>query len=440
MKICFVLPELPMLQKIQTLMKNEFKGIEAYYLLYDDYKEVYKELAEVQNSVDAVLFSGKLPYLYCTEKIKQKVMWTYVPRVGSTLLTALTYLSQHGYNLKKISFDTYDEKVLKEVYGELDIAGDFEPLLFKGDQMKENYAEEVCSFHLRNLQSNRAEIVLTLIYSVHKQMQQLQQPSFFANPTYNILREQIEKLEQYSYIQKAEAGQVAVLFINIDYPPEYLLMQETSEHYLDEKRHIEKRIYKYADKIMGFVVELSDNMYMILSTSAAVKKETDNYRYISLLDILEKYTLYTVSIGIGQDDNVAQARKNAIAAMISAHKHKKNSACIRLGNGKLLGPLYADEQKKPVQPLDDIDGRLDKIAEYTGMSVNTVYAIYAFASSKSDGRFTSVELAENMNINKRSADRFLRRLEDCGYIKVVGVRMLGKSGRPSRIMRFYLEQ
>ena len=213
-------------------------------------------------------------------------------------------------------------------------------------------------------------------------------------------------------------------------------MQETSEHYLDEKRSIEKRIYRYADKILGFVIELSNNTYMILSTSASVKKETDNYHYISLLDTLEKYTLYTVSIGIGQADNVAQARKNAIASMLSAYKHKKNSAYIRLGNGKVVGPLYAEDKVTSKQPLDD---RLDKIAKHTGMSVNTVYAIYTFASSKSDGCFTSMELAENMGINKRSTDRFLRRLEDYGYIKIIGSRILGKSGRPSRIMRFYLE-
>ena len=385
MKICFVVPRLPILDKIKILMQNEFRQIEPYYLIYNDYKEVYKDLDKIQKNFDAILFGGKLPYLYCTEKIKQEVMWSYVPRTGSTLLTALAYLSRQGYDLKKICFDTYSEEVLKEVYEELDIAKNFKPLLFKGDPLSDNYINEVFDFHLRNIKSGKADIVFTHIFLLHNKM---------------------------------------------------LLMQETSEHYLDEKRNIEKRIYRYADKILGFVIELSNNTYMILSTSASVKKETDSYRYISLLDSLEKYTLYTVSIGLGQDDNVAQARKNAIAAMLSAHKHKKNSAYIRLGNGKVLGPLYAEDKITTKQPLDN---RLDKIAKHTGMSVNTVYAIYAFASSKSDGCFTSIELAENMGINKRSTDRFLRRLEDYGYIKVTGSRMLGKSGRPSRIMRFYLE-
>lgn len=437
MKICFVVPQLPILQKIQILMKNEFQRIEPYYLVYNDYKEVYKELNKIQKNFDAILFGGKLPYLYCSEKIKQEVMWSYVPRTGSTLLTALAYLLRQGYDLKKICFDTYDEEVLQEVYKELDIAKNFKPLVFKGDPLNDYYVDEVLDFHLRNIKSGKADIVLTHIFPVHKKLEQLQLPSFFAVTTYNILREQIEKLEQYSNLQKVEAGQVAILFINIDYPTEYLLMQETSEHYLDEKRSIEKRIYKYADKILGFVVELSNNTYMILSTSASVKKETDNYRYISLLDILEKYTLYTVSIGLGQDDCVAQARKNAIAAMLSARKHKKNSAYIRLANGRVLGPLYACERKIAKQ---QVDNRLDKIAEHTGMSVNTVYAIYTYAAGKSDGCFTSMELAVNMRINKRSADRFLRRLEDHGYVKVIGYRMIGKSGRPSRVMRFYLEE
>ena len=48
MKICFVVPELPILEKIQILMKNEFKRIEPYYLIYNDYKEVYKDLDKIQ--------------------------------------------------------------------------------------------------------------------------------------------------------------------------------------------------------------------------------------------------------------------------------------------------------------------------------------------------------------------------------------------------------
>ena len=87
MKICFVVPDLPILEKIQILMKNEFKRIEPYYLIYNDYKEVYKDLDKIQKNFDAVLFGGKLPYLYCAEKIKQEVMWSYVPRTGSTLVT-----------------------------------------------------------------------------------------------------------------------------------------------------------------------------------------------------------------------------------------------------------------------------------------------------------------------------------------------------------------
>ena len=189
MKICFVVPDLPILEKIQILMKNEFKRIEPYYLIYNDYKEVYKDLDKIQKNFDAVLFGGKLPYLYCAEKIKQEVMWSYVPRTGSTLVTALAYLSRHGYDLKRICFDTYSEEVLKEVYEELNIAHDFKPLLFKGDPLNDNYIDEVFDFHLRNIKSGKADIVFTHIFLVHNKILQLQLPSFFAVTTYNVLRD-----------------------------------------------------------------------------------------------------------------------------------------------------------------------------------------------------------------------------------------------------------
>ena len=111
-------------------------------------------------------------------------MWSYVPRTGSTLVTALAYLSRQGYDLKRICFDTYSEEVLKEVYEELNIAHDFKPLLFKGDPLNDNYIDEVFDFHLRNIKSGKADIVFTHIFLVHNKILQLQLSSFFAVTTY----------------------------------------------------------------------------------------------------------------------------------------------------------------------------------------------------------------------------------------------------------------
>ena len=431
MKICFVLPETLVLKKIRHIMETEFSYMNAEYLIYQDYRKAGELLRGRQGEFDAVVFSGRLPYIWSKERIKQETIWSYIPRSGSTLLSTLMKLMQEGYDLQKISFDTLNEDMLKEAF--LEMGYDFTPMVFKGDGLDTNYDEEIYEFHRRMLREKKAQIAMTMVYSVEKQLKEDGLPVIFAVPTYNIIREQIQLMERYSKLRKEAAEQVAVMMIAIEYPSEYSIMKESEEHYLEERRKIERRIYQYADRMMGCVVEMSPRSYMILSTKTVMEKETEEYRRIELLEQLDKDSLYTVSIGIGIAVQAAQAKKNAVTAMLWARRHQRSSVYIRFEGGSYIGPVYNMERGKGGR---EMDSRLNEMAETAQLSVNTLYNIYCFATSQPNRYFTSWELAEGIHISKRSADRILRRLEDCGYVKVVGKRITGKSGRPTRVLRF----
>jgi predicted transcriptional regulator len=47
--------------------------------------------------------------------------------------------------------------------------------------------------------------------------------------------------------------------------------------------------------------------------------------------------------------------------------------------------------------------------------------------------FTSADLAEYLQLTRRSAERMIKKLHDHGYIKVVGEEMIYKQGRPRAI-------
>jgi transcription initiation factor IIE alpha subunit len=53
---------------------------------------------------------------------------------------------------------------------------------------------------------------------------------------------------------------------------------------------------------------------------------------------------------------------------------------------------------------------------------------------------TSRELAQLYGVTLRSMNRILSKLEDHGYIEIVGKKKLSKKGRPSRILRLKLSR
>lgn len=77
------------------------------------------------------------------------------------------------------------------------------------------------------------------------------------------------------------------------------------------------------------------------------------------------------------------------------------------------------------------------IARQCGFNVETVHRIQMYLHKKHNNIFTSKELAEHMKINIRSMNRILEKLEEKGFVNVIGQEAAsGKKGRPGRLLRF----
>ena len=60
-----------------------------------------------------------------------------------------------------------------------------------------------------------------------------------------------------------------------------------------------------------------------------------------------------------------------------------------------------------------------------------------YLHKKHNNIFTYKELAEHMKINIRSMNRILEKLEEKGFVNVIGQEAAsGKKGRPGRLLRF----
>jgi response regulator of citrate/malate metabolism len=76
-----------------------------------------------------------------------------------------------------------------------------------------------------------------------------------------------------------------------------------------------------------------------------------------------------------------------------------------------------------------------EISEKSGVSINKIYQLKCLMDLYKKDTFTSLELAQEFGNSLRSMNRMIEKLEQAGYIEVVGSKIIGQAGRPSRILK-----
>lgn len=435
MRLCCVLPGIYYL-KVSNLILNEYPMIQPEYIIYDDYKETPKLLRDKQKQYDAVLFGGQSPYDYCVKVLRQEVYWNYVPRAGSTLLRALLEATLRGWDITRLSIDTYGRDMLTEVFSEFGVNErklDFK--IFEGNRADKNYIQRAFEFHRYNHLSGATSGCVTSLVKVAEALEKEGILHIMTYPTYNILREKLNKAEQMYRIKKNAESRIAVIMIKIDYPADYPLKVESEYHFMMEKNQISKQIYRYANEINASVSESDERNFLLFTSSEILEAETMSYKRLKLLSWIENVTPHTVSVGIGNGANVVMARRYALLAMLKAAGLPRNTAYALLAGGQYIGPI-SSRQNAHVPARGG--NKITSIANNLGVSTSTIQRLSAFVSINGNNSFTSEELARGMGISRRSADRLIVKLELSGYAATEGLHMVKAKGRPARIIKLNL--
>ena len=425
--------------KTKAVMEEDYPAHKPIYFFYDNYIEAPELLRGHQEDLDAVIFGGSGPMEYTAERLPQKTIWSCIPKSSSALLRALMEAGQRKWNLERIGFDSYSKEFLQEVYGEVNYTeADIRKYLTTGiisHEVSQN--ESALEFHIRNYESGLVDGCITVLFYVHKALTRKRIPNILAYPTKNVIRQQIQTVEQLYQARRSLPCTMAVCLVSLDLPKEYSMALQSDYQFMIERTNILKQIYRFSEQVKGTVMELSPHESIVISSREIMEIATENYRTWDLLDWMHNNSVRTVSVGTGYGMTVAEAKRNAARALSKAMKHDTNSAYVALDSEQIEGPFRArkDAAWKDERKEHHVDEKLLKVAEVSNVSIDTVYKLYHFVHGRQSRSFIPQELAVFLNIGKRSADRLLERLERAGYATVIGRRMNKGSGRPTRIMQ-----
>lgn len=428
------------IKRIQEVIEHSFPKIEGFPIETREASHVKTTVdfvSEHINDFDGIIFTGKILFDIMNHSMHSQNPWVYLENDDSQLQRLLLEAKlKHQLDVTKISIDSYTEEAVNSIYKDLGLSkGEFYASVSTLDPFSESLIEDLVQFHIKCHKKEPLSIAITGVSAVYKELQEKHIPSMLLTPNQKAIENKLHDLLGKIKFQDISVSQIVVISIEIDASSEYAWTSENEYGLMLQKTRITEEVYKFAQRIQAAVVETERN-YLLFTTKQIVEFETKNIRELPVLRAIQKKTESTVSVGIGFGITAREAKMNAVIG--------KNKATQMGGNQCFV--VYSRKQMERITPVDfakedtlaPSDTTIKDVAENSGLSMNNIYQLKCIIDIYKKDTFTSQELAEELGNSLRSMNRIIAKLENAGYIEVVGKKILGKSGRPSRILRLLI--
>lgn len=412
--------------KIYNILINKYEEIDFIVKKEDKIEKISEAVEDVKDEVDGIYLTGIGVYyaLVNNSKIEVEKPIVYTKRGNIGLIKSFWELREDRKDILdlKLGIDVVEEKVLSDVVREFDIK--LKNIFYQKYEIhktENEYLEE----YLKEYKKGQLDYVFTAfgyIYNVLKEKK---------IPVYRIQATNIEIENEFiSLLNRIEAinnrkGKMGIQIIKIESQKENF-----EENNLESKIEIEKKLLEYSKEVEGNIQVHEGKEYMIISTIDILKNKENLLKIIELQSKLSKRGK-KIFIGIGEGSTIFQAEKNArVALKLSLNKAGK----IFYSNGeKIKGPLLTS---KELEYKNISDNKVKKIAEEIGINSSYLEKIKGIMKKKKKNKFTSIEIAEILNITPRSTNRILKKIIEKNYAESVEVENSISAGRPRRIIKF----
>ncbi|HYE82765.1 MAG TPA: HTH domain-containing protein [Clostridia bacterium] len=423
------------INRIMEVIRKIDDEVEFFYFGYDGIvptTELIYQINECQKKVDIILFTGDVTFNIFSKEIVFTVPVGYVPKDIGSLLTALMEAMYRRYDIERISLDSYEKDLVYKLYSQIGIpANRIQVQNYHEVNIDEELIDKEFEYHYDLYSKGMVSVCLTCISDLYELLRRKNIPAIMVNSTDQIIETTFINLKQQYMLKRKEENDITVLFVEIDCNEEESLINGNDYQTVLEKLKVAQKVYLFSHSILGAIEEISTNKYIIITTRSNLIRETENFANISLFDYVRKNTMSTLSMGVGFGDTAREAKHNASLALIKARKSGGNCTYIIYDNEHLIGPVYSSGKQKDTK----IDDKFLKIAKRSGVSINSIFKLSYIINKYEKNSFTVNELASLYGVSVRTMYRIIEKLEDANYAIEVGEKVVGNSGRPSRIIK-----
>lgn len=382
---------------------------------------------------DVVLFAGPLPYFF-SKKVVEKKNWpsVFIPSDEYTLTHTLLYLLlNRKEGLQGLSIDIHRKTYLHHVAQEMNIDVSDWNVLDAEETLNEDRVEfdpeSIIKFHQELWESGKITYAVTNVDYVHSRLEKLGIPSTYLIVPAKAIIDTIRQAVMYGKLSISKNLELAVGIIS--------LTSSGEEFEIDEERAAlaEEILTKLAKKLESSIRKNIPGQFVIYGTIGSMELFLFSERLQNLLNRFDDIGDLIVHIGYGAGMTAKEAEENAQTALFYAQrKSLKHSVFFMNAEKKIIGPM--NDLAKTFQ-LKTEDKQILQMTDKMHLSVSTVTKLREFSKIRRDEGFTTIQLAEYLEISRRSAERLMKKLIDDGYTHRVGEEQPPSRGRPRAVYR-----
>lgn len=378
---------------------------------------------------DIVLFAGSIPYYYCNEKIKAySIQATYLPFDELTLALSLLSLHHHErIELSELSIDLPKKDSLYQVMKQAGIAStgvyvkDYAWVHEKPEKIADLSMADYVHYHKELYEAGKTRLALTSLHAVFIELQQLGIPAKYMVESKQTFTAAITRALDAYHHQLLASSQIAVVSIysqeNLSHlHPVFLSTLET-----------------LSDRLQAKVMPAQHEPYLIISTRGVIEKLEPSY-LCSLKEQLEEQFATFFRVGVGYGYSLHEAEAHSSQALFFTTKYSETSTvmCLVDEHNRLHGPLFENNNNVA---LSTNNKNILEIAEKVKMSAKNINVMKQFMLVTNNRPFSAAELADYMNLSRRSAERIINRLMEQKYFTFAGEEHPYHKGRPRKLYK-----
>ncbi len=409
-------------RRIDNILKKiQNPTVEILPYVYNRADNIPEIINNIKN-VDCFLFTGRYPYQIAKKALNIEFPMGYLEFDETCFTTELFKLKNIP---DKISIDTIDEKVIKNIYQELNHTLKKINSISLSDKIS---IDDIVNFHIENKNQDSSTTIFTCLFSVYDKLKSKKINAILLNHTFFSIHRGIENLIKKCYFYNSKSSYPAAGIIKISNYSELLKKYKNEFHLQKFLLDFHYDVLNFQEKISAFFIEKGEDAYYFISTRYLIEKYSNNYTIFPIVNNAYSKFLINLKIAIGYGLNPQSAFHNA-KNILPLLDEKKINIAIATESGKII-----TISKFNCINFDTIstDSYLQEISKHTGIGITNLSKIKSFLLKKQTNRTTIFELSKELNITTRSGSRIINKLLENNYAKEIGIEQPIK-GRPRRV-------
>lgn len=418
--------------RIIEVSKEFSKDLSFVPLIYDTAIETTQIINKHYDAFDYFLFSGPIPYEIAVQSSENTNNFFYIHLLETGFYRALLQLIVSTKNeINCLSIDIVDNSNIVDIsLDQLTIP--LQEMIVKEFNAHINFYD-LYEYHLQLYKDKKVDGVLTCYPEVMELLKQDNIPAEWISTTKLATKQVIESIEQQSQISYFKRTQISVCMIDVD-----TKLYEDHSDYLSydiqfSTLKMNEELLTLSRDMNGSFVDIGDGKYMIFSSRGEILDKLGLLN--QMIFRLKKSWKREIIAGIGFGDSALKAEVNARKAIYKTEV--ENKEIIIIDNiGEIIDIPIAH-----IQTLSTISGNtllLNKLKD-KNISIQAFERVRDIIHLKKWNQFTTNDLALELNMSNRNAQRLLLSFKEADIVKQIGEEKIAKKGRPRLLYRMKTE-